>query len=246
MIISSFYESGFDSLLAFRLGYEEGKGKIIDTIVTDAPIAETDLLESALQKVRQKKPDVIYAAYCGGSAVEFIKAYASVGLAGKVPLIGTGMLVEKCFPGSRDLDALDITTSFAWTHDLPLSENKCFTDAFYRHTRRSADLFALLGYETASLIVNTLNSCGGKHRDTKGFVRAMNHVEFNGPRGCIKMDPATRTTIGPLYLLKVRSNESGSGNRIVARFENPAQINKRIDQLCTGIRSKWINMYMNV
>jgi branched-chain amino acid transport system substrate-binding protein len=246
MIVSSFYESGFDSLLAFRLGFEECKGKILETIVTDAPIAGKDLLESALRKIRQKQPDVVYAAYCGRPAAEFIKAYASAGLAGKVPLIGTGMLVEKGFPGVRGLDALDITTGFAWSHDLPSPENRCFTNAFHRNTGRSADLFVLLGYETASLIVNALNICRGKYRDTEGFVRALYQVEFDSPRGCIKMNPATHTTNGPLYLLKVRSNGSGSGKRVLARLEDPTQINKRIDQLCTGTRSKWINVYLNV
>lgn len=85
IIISSFYESGFDSLLAFRLGFEECKGKIFDTIVTDAPIAGKDLLENAFRKIKEKQPDMIYASYCGDAAEDFIKGYISAGLAGKVP-----------------------------------------------------------------------------------------------------------------------------------------------------------------
>jgi branched-chain amino acid transport system substrate-binding protein len=246
MIISSFYESGFDPLLAFRLGFEEGKGEILETIVTDAPIAETDLLETALRKIKQKQPDVVYAAYCGQSAAEFVKAYADAGLTAKVPLLGTGMLVDKHFLGDCSQVVLNMTTGFAWSHDLPLPENNSFTDTFQRSTGRPADSFALLGYETAQLIVNALNVCSGNPQNKKNFVRALNHVEFDSPRGFIKMDPATRSTIGPLYLLKVRSNGSGSQNQVVARLENLPETDKRINQLKSSTRSKWINMYLNV
>ena len=246
MIISSFYESGFDSLRAFSLGFEGGKGRILESIVTDKPIAERDLLESALCNIRYRRPDVVYAAYCGPAASDFFRAYDEAGLTGKVALLGTGMLTDEYFLGARCRAALDIRTGFAWSREMHSPGSISFAAAFRRPTGRTADPFALLGYETVLLILNALKSRGANPQNAKAFTRALSRVEVHSPRGRLCMDPASRTTFGPVYAFRVRSDGMGLRSEVVTRLGCLAELDKRVEKLRSGTRSGWINMYLTV
>ncbi|MDQ3929181.1 MAG: ABC transporter substrate-binding protein, partial [Chloroflexota bacterium] len=91
---SSFYDSGYDALHAFRLGVESAGGEVVNTHISHMSGGSEDL-SSLMADIDTAKPDAVYGGYCGQQAVDFAKAYAASPLAGRVPLIGSAFLTDE-------------------------------------------------------------------------------------------------------------------------------------------------------
>lgn len=135
-MIASLYESGYDALYAFRLGFESAGGQIIDTFITHSPA--NDLTPyAALKSAAEADVDVIYAAYSGSDAQDFAGAYAAIG--------GLPTLVTSPLMGTSSLNNVAGATSVsAWVGGYQPE----FEDAYATRIGRSADAFAWLGYVT--------------------------------------------------------------------------------------------------
>ncbi|MEA2575457.1 MAG: branched-chain amino acid transport system substrate-binding protein, partial [Chloroflexia bacterium] len=99
IMASSFYDSGYDTLYAFQMGFEAGGGRVLATHVTHQPAADNGLA-TLTSAIRQSKPAVVFASYYGQSAVDLLNAYARAGLSRSVPLVGTAFLVDQAVVNS--------------------------------------------------------------------------------------------------------------------------------------------------
>lgn len=187
MIVSSFYESGFDTLLAFQQGVEASGGEIEERFVTHLDPSASRIAE-AIEAVRALRPDFVYAAYNGQQASEFLRAYHAAGLG--IPLIGSSFIADESAVLSTPL-----RTVGAWSSALDSAENSAFMRAFSASSGRSADAFAALGYETGLWIAAAVDAAG-EDRLCDGLTA----VSFAGPRGAVHFDSATRTLTSSLYL----------------------------------------------
>lgn len=246
IILSSFYESGFDTLQAFRLGFEQGGGQILGAHVTDAPIAEPGGLKCILNKIEEKGPDLLYTAFSGKSAAEFLQAYTAYGLGGKIPLIGAGMMADDYFLKAEALPFMNILTPSAWSEGYTAPENRAFISDFKGRRGYHPDAFSLLGYETLCLIVKALRECNGDFRNKERFARSLERIDFSGPRGRIFMNPLTHTTTGPVYLVKTSLTINGITHRVIGGLPVLKESDNRVNGLKSDKRSGWINMYLNV
>jgi branched-chain amino acid transport system substrate-binding protein len=241
VIATSLYESGYDSLYAFHYGFEQGGGAVLDTLVTHKPNGPTDL-PALMANIRQLRPELVYAAYSGQEAVDFVRAYAAAGLARHIPLFGPGFLTdEQILPQQGDA-ALGITTALAWSYALELPENQAFIGAFEAHAGRPADAFAVLGYDTARLISSTLDASDLHGRGWP--TRSLGALEFAGPRGHITVDGATGDVAGPLYLREVRRGDGAAYNAVIAELGHSAALNDHAAALRRDMRSGWLHAYL--
>ena len=148
-LATSFYDSGYDALYAFRLGFEEAGGRVLGTQVTHLPHEPGDGLGPALDAIEGARPDFVYASYCGESAVEFVRAYAGL----DVPLAGSGFLTDEGVLGEQGESALGIKTCLPWAPGL-----SPFDDEYRSATGREPDAFAALGSEAARGILAALDA----------------------------------------------------------------------------------------
>lgn len=145
VVVASFYESGYDALYAFRLGFEANGGSVIDQYITHSPTRANDGLAEALAAARGA--DVVYAAYSGKEAADFARAYA---LTEQLPpLIVSPFLAETL----KTYTFEGVSSVFSWARGL----NVEFDAAFEAATGRCADSFAALGYSSGQLAVRALN-----------------------------------------------------------------------------------------
>src|SRR5690606_34383162 len=131
--LSSFYESGFDTLLAFEQGVEASGGSIVDRFVTHFDPSAPRIAD-AIEAVRVLRPDFVYAAYNGQQASEFLRAYHAAGLG--IPLVGSSFIADE----NLTLPAA-LRTVGAWSAALDTAENSAFMGAFKSSSGRAADAF---------------------------------------------------------------------------------------------------------
>lgn len=189
VIITSFGESGYDLLPAFRRGFELNGGKIVSTHIVDAPAGGLSV-ERALASAASVRPDVVYALFSEGEAEKFLRAYARSPLAGRVPLVGSASLLEA---GSGAA-----ASCVPWTPQLRTPESQAFVD-MCRKAGRAASSATLLGYDAAGLIAHGLAKSSGDPRHAR-FVEGLRGASFESPRGHLVVDARTGGVGSPLYL----------------------------------------------
>jgi hypothetical protein len=64
----------------------------------------------------------------------------------------------------------------------------------------------MLGFDVGTCMVKALDAVGGNAADTEGLADALHKIEYESPRGKIKMGP-NNGTIVPVYARKVVKKE---------------------------------------
>jgi len=239
VINTSFYESGYDTITAFRKGFETAGGEVLETHVTDAP-PNFDAVTPPVEEIEKLAPDFVYASYGDPDAITYVHAYHASGLAAKVPLIGPGFLAGETSLGAQADTAEGIHTAFAWAPMLENPKNVAFMKEYVTRCGMQADGFALLGYETMQLVTTALQHSGGDLWDRKAFSRVLAGVKIESPRGTIAMNPDTRVTSGNVYLRRVQGRQNMVLTTLTVSETELAEMIAGLDPL----RSGWINTYM--
>lgn len=235
---ASFYDSGYDTLYAFRMGFEAAGGEVLSSHVTHRPAADNGLA-SLMAAIKQAKPNVVFASYYGQSAVDLLNAYARAGLSRSIPLLGTAFLVDQAVVKSVGSAAAGVTTSLSWAANLDTAENKAFVAAYQRKTGKSPDAFAVLGYEIGGLIASALDhAAGGSLRD------ALAAASFNGPRGLVAMNNATQSTSGAHYLQQARQQGINVSKAVLSDLPAVADHNEHVAALKSSIKTGWMSSYL--
>ncbi|MGA1790010.1 MAG: ABC transporter substrate-binding protein [bacterium] len=245
VMAASFYDSGYDALYAFRLGFEQAGGEILKTWVTGSPVSQDVTLTKILIEAKRLRPDFIHASYCGRKAVKMVKAYADSRISGKIPLIGSGFFVDDGILPELGEAALGIKSCLSWSGGLGTDENRSFISAFRATTGKRADAFAVLGYDTARLIGEAVKAAGGA--TSKEVLRdALSSLRFFGPRGAIAMNPGIRCMTAPLYIREVRQSGGRLSNMVIHKPDPVSEGDKSIRGMRDSLTSGWTNFYMAV
>ncbi len=240
-IATALYDSGYDALTAFRLGFTAAGGTITTTQTTHL-LANSPALPAVLAEIAATRPDFIYAAYCGPAAVDFVRA-AQAGPAAQIPLLGSPLLAGETALPTLGKAALGIKTALGWAPALDTAENRAFVAAYAKQTGQAPDNLALLGYETARLAALALAATGGDPARGTQMRAALAAATFTGPRGPVTMDGQTHCTSGPQYLREVQARDGALANVPVAPLPGGAEAGAA---LRATTKSGWTNAYLSV
>ena len=216
-VASSLYDSGYDSVYAFRTGFESAGGEVVDTYTTHVPPDSGDPAP-LIAAIKKAKPDVVFGCYCGEPAITFVRAYSKSGLAKRIPLVGSGFMVDDDILPAMGRAAQGIRTAFPWASSLQTPENEAFGVAYLESTGRPADSFAVLGYDTGRLIIEALNAVRGDEGQSQVLIDALERTAFDSPRGPLVMDRSTHNAGTPLYLREVRQRGNTVGNTVITKL----------------------------
>lgn len=196
------YAAGHDMASAFAHNFVQHGGEIIK--VQRTPFPNMGDPAPFMAEIADANPDFVFAFYSGGAAVTFVKAYGDFGLAGNIPIVAAGFMVEEdVLPGQGEA-AEGIWSGLHWAFLLDNPENNKFKTAYKERTGRDANVFAVQGYDTARLIVEMLNRLEGDTSDVEKMVEVLPEIQFNSPRGPFKLDPNTHNVVQHIYLRQVQ------------------------------------------
>jgi branched-chain amino acid transport system substrate-binding protein len=242
-LAASFYDSGYDTLYAFRLGFEHAGGTILATHVTHRPHAP-DATGSLAAPLAALRPDLVFAAYCGEPAVEFVRAYAASDLAGRAPLLGSAFLADARLLPAQGEAALGITTALGWADGLDAPASRAFADAYRRAAGRAPDAFAALGFEAGQLVERAVVAVDGDLSRTERLGAALADAPLAGPRGPVVMRAETRAADGPLYLRRVRRRDGALANVALDYLAPVVEQDALIAPARASPKTGWLNAYL--
>ncbi|MEO5931913.1 MAG: ABC transporter substrate-binding protein [Candidatus Kapaibacterium sp.] len=242
MIAGSFYESGFDTIAAFRAGFTSAGGTIVDEQISCSP-ATMKHISCVVASIGERRPDFVYALYSGHPAVSFIEAYGRKGKHAGVPLIGSGFLTEERLLVDAGADANGIRSALPWSAALQTAENQEFTERYRAKMGQLPNAFALLGYDSARIVAEALTALDGDTGRPSEIIDALRRVKFDSPRGPLTIASGTQSVITPLYLREVRTVNGTQVNQVIGTLSLPTDVSMIVPG---GNNSGWLTPYHTV
>jgi branched-chain amino acid transport system substrate-binding protein len=156
-----------------------------------------------LQKVRDAKPDALFAFVPSGAGTALMKQFSERGLdkAG-IRVIGEGSVTDDdILDGMGDV-AVGVVTAhhYSASHNSPM--NKKFVEAFGKaNNGLRPNFMAVGGYDGMRVILEAAKVTKGGSGDT--LLAAMKGQVFESPRGPMYIDAQTRDVVQNVYIRKV-------------------------------------------
>ena len=206
------FPPGKDSTEAFKVGFEKAGGKIVDAIPMGNPAQVPDMTPF-FQRVKDQKPDCFYVFIPSGAhASAVVKTYGEVGLkqAG-VKLIGPKDVVPDSKLQAMGDAAIGTIVTSSYSGDLDNAVNKQFVKAW--HDAYGADNYpdfmSAAAWDAMNAVFHTIKELNGKIDDGLKFVDALKNWSGEGPRGNVKIDPATRDIVQDERAMEVYRKPDG-------------------------------------
>jgi branched-chain amino acid transport system substrate-binding protein len=206
------FPPGKDSTEAFKVGFEKAGGKIVDAIPMGNPAQVPDMTPF-FQRVKDQKPDCFYVFIPSGAhASAVVKTYGEVGLkqAG-VKLIGPKDVVPDSKLQTMGDAAIGTIVMSSYSDDLDNAVNKQFVKAW--HDAYGADNYpdfmSAAAWDAMNAVFHTIKELNGNIDDGLKFVDALKNWSGEGPRGNVKIDPATRDIVQDERAMEVYRKPDG-------------------------------------
>lgn len=191
------YAAGHQMMEAFKSTFTAAGGKIVGEAYP--PLKGTKDYGPYITAAKAAQPDAIYTFFAGGAAITFVKQYHDFGVKKDIPLYGAGFLTSAAYVHVQGEAADGTVAALHYVPAIDTPENKKFQDAYQAAHGKTGSEFAVAGYDAAHLIVQAIKQADG---DEEAFKAALSKVQFNGPRGPLRIDPATNNVVQNIYLFK--------------------------------------------
>ena len=163
--------------------------------------------QAHLTKIASLNPDAVYVFFAGGGAVKYVKDYDAAIDRKKIPLYGVGFLTEGTTE-AQGAAAEGIVTAMHWADTLDTPTNLAFMSNFKKATGNNADVYAVQGYDAASLILQAMAAVGGDTSATKDIITAMETTRWvDSPRGVWHMSK-NHNPVQDFYLRRVQGGKN--------------------------------------
>ncbi|MBL0421639.1 ABC transporter substrate-binding protein [Ramlibacter sp. AW1] len=210
------YGPGLDAEAAFKAEFGKQGGTVVETI--RMPIATTDF-GPFVQRIKASGAQAVYTFLPGGPPnLGFVKAYNENGLAkAGVQFLGTAETDEFDLQKFGD-GAIGLTTAFHYSgaHESPA--NKQFVEALKKRDANVVANYASVGaWDGMHVIHKMIEATGGK-RDGAKALAAARGLQWESPRGPVRIDPKTRHITQNVYLRKVEKQGMQLVNKEVQSF----------------------------
>ena len=196
------YGPGIDIEQGFTNQFKKEGGTIVEAV--RVPLANPDFAPF-LQRVRDAKPDAVFAFVPSGVGSLFMKQFIDRGLADAgIKLIGTGDITDDDLLNGIGPAAKGVITGHFYSalHDSP--ENKAFVAQVKKAANNMRPNFMSVGgYDAMTLAYMALKKTNGDTDGTK-LIEAMKGATWVSPRGPITIDPATRDIVQDIYMREVK------------------------------------------
>ncbi len=198
------YGPGIDSEKFFTERFRLNGGEVMETL--RVPLRNPDFAPF-LQKVRDAKPDALFAFVPSGAGSALMKQFTERGLdkAG-IKLIAEGSVTDDDILNAMGDVALGVVSShhYSAAHNSPM--NKKFVEAFQKaNPGMRPNFMAVGGYDGMRVILEAAKKTNGAGGDA--LLEAMKGQVFESPRGPVYIDAQTRDIVQNVYVRRVEKKD---------------------------------------
>ena len=210
------YGPGIDGETAFKSEFAKQGGTVVESI--RMPISTTDF-GPFVQRIKASGAQAVYTFLPGGPPnLGFIKAYNENGLAKDgVQFLGTAETDEFDLQKFGDA-ALGLTTAFHYSGAHDSKANRVFVEALKKRDPNAVANYASVGAWDGMYVIHKMIEATGGARDGAKAIAAAKALQWESPRGPVRIDASTRHIVQNVYLRKVEKVDGMLVNKEIQNF----------------------------
>lgn len=205
------YAPGHDAEAAFVKAFTALGGEIVGNVRT--PVTTVDFAPY-VQRIKDTAPQALFTFVNGGDvSPALMKEFRAKGLdqAG-IRLIGTGDIVfESAMPAIAD-HGLGVVTSYPYSMQHDSALNRSFIKGLAEiDPQLKPTIMAIAAYDAMAALYGALKARNG-HASGPDLMEAFKGLEWESPRGNIRLDAQTRDIVQTNYIRRYEAVPGGFGN----------------------------------
>jgi branched-chain amino acid transport system substrate-binding protein len=210
------YGPGLDAENAFKSEFTKRGGTVVESI--RMPISTTDF-GPFVQRIKASGAQAVYTFLPGGPPnLGFVKAYNENGLAkAGIQFLGTAETDEFDLQKFGDA-ALGLTTAFHYSGAHDSAANRKFIAALKTRDANAVPNYASVGAWDGMHVIHKMIEATGGQKDGLKAIAAARTLQWESPRGAVRIDPKTRHIVQNVYLRKVERAGAVLVNKEVQNF----------------------------
>ncbi len=210
------YGPGIDAETAWKSEFTKQGGTVVESI--RMPMSTTDF-SPFIQRIKASGAQAVYTFLPGGPPnLGFVKAYNENGLAkAGIQFLGTAETDEFDLEKFGD-SALGLTTAFHYSAAHDSAANRKFIDALKKRDPNAIANYASVGAWDGMYVIQKMVEATGGAKDGLKAISAARALQWESPRGPVRIDPKTRHIVQNVYLRKVEKGAEVMVNKEVANF----------------------------
>jgi branched-chain amino acid transport system substrate-binding protein len=240
---TSFYEGGYLQCNTYLKGFVKAGGNITYHAIVPFKIEQFNT-EQFQHAVNELKPDTVLAQFSAEAGGFFLDKYKASGLPQYAKLYASSFMLEEDWISTIPFPFEGITGAVSWSKKIESSANQDFKETIKSKTGKDANVFSLLGWEAALVIIQLVQHQRDSGVDLDSAVAGFRPSEIESPRGKLSLDETSNVFFGPAYLVEVVEHAESGNCQLNVKEELSYNRKHFMNEVPEGDFSKWTNTYL--
>src|SRR5262245_14369819 len=216
--ISEDFAFGYEQMAGFQRVFEDNGGKIVKKLWP--PLVTPDYTPFIAQI---KDVDCVFNGFAGSNPVKFMRAYADLGLKGRIPLLAGWTAMDDALLKSLGDEAVDVHSAAFYSAAFGSESNKRFVAAMAKDYNVLPGGYSAGMYVAGQCVEAAIQALGDKADERKAFAEALHKVSLSDtPRGPVKFDQYGNV-IGDVFVRRCEKKDGQLVNTVIRTYPNVSQ-----------------------
>lgn len=198
--IAADYAFGYEVTGGFQKAFEDCGGKVVQKIWP--PLGTKDF--GPYLPTIKADADAIFTVMVGPMSLQFPKQLAAAG--NKKPVIGGGTSYDEFSLPFMGDESIGHVSTLQYSAALTTPANEAFVKKYRAKYGKVPSYYSESNYTTAQMVHEVMKQTGGKWPGTEEFIKRLNAVKVEAPRGPVTIDEM-RNPVQNIYIKKVEKKK---------------------------------------
>lgn len=216
--ISEDFAFGYEQMAGFQRVFEDAGGKVVKKLWP--PLVTPDYTPYIAQI---SNVDCVVNGFAGSNPVKFMRAYADLGLKGRIPLLAGWTAMDDALLKSLGDEAIGVISAAWYSADADTPSNKRFVAAMQKDYGVLPGGYSAGMYVAGQCVEAVIEKLAGKADDRKALAEALHAVSLaDTPRGPVKFDHLGNV-VGDVFIRKCERKGGQLVNTVIKKYPNVSQ-----------------------
>ncbi|NOT50056.1 MAG: ABC transporter substrate-binding protein [Chitinophagaceae bacterium] len=243
IMATSYYDGGYLNVYAMVSKYQQRGGIINYNYISH--FKQEDFSTATLQEYLKTNPEEksMLCLFSGDVSHLMYKAMMELQQQRELKLYVSPMMLDETLQDvlGDDFTIKNVKGHTSWVSSLDNENNRLFKKRFTEYGGKKPGIFSLLGWETG-IILEQIQKLFAEGIKGTALTEKLKSIQFDSPRGWLKIDRQTQQTYSPAYLVSVAGNFDLVIEACLENSEDERQ--KFYTEKPEGAASGWRNTYL--
>ena len=209
---------GHEQISGFQRVFEDNGGKVVRKLWP--PLVTPDYTPYIAQI---GTVDAVMNGFAGSNPVKFMRAYADLGLKGRIPLLGGWTAMDDALLRSLGDEALGVVSAAWYSADHDTPSNKRFVAAMQKDYGVLPGGYSAGMYIAGQCVEAAIEKIGARADDGTALAEALHQISVaDTPRGPVKFDHLGNV-VGDVFIRRCEKKDGRLVNTVVKTYPNVSQ-----------------------